>query len=100
MRVVSNERFLKDRSGEKIYVAAQANGETLIDIVAVKKAKEQIYQYRDYDLIKNNCYRFIFSCLSGTEEYIDSFTEFNEYLIKHFNCDIYWDEANVECGGY
>ncbi|MCL1079777.1 hypothetical protein D5R81_17610 [Parashewanella spongiae] len=95
VRVVSPERFLKDRSGEKIYVATQANGKVLFDLIAANRGKELVYQYRDYDLLKNNCYRFTYSCLSDSEEYINSFTEFNEYLIKHFQCDIYWDEALI-----
>ncbi|WP_133406606.1 hypothetical protein [Parashewanella tropica] len=92
VRVVSPERFLKQRSGETIYIACNSQAEPLASKIAANNAKELIFSFRKYDLIANNCYRFTWFCLSGEEVKISSFTELNQQLANYFKQDIYWDE--------
>ncbi|WP_133309330.1 hypothetical protein [Parashewanella curva] len=95
VRVVSTERFLKQRSGETIYVACNNKAIPISCASAAERAKAQVYYYREYELLANNCYRFIWYCLSGQETQISSFTALNEKLANYFQQDIYWDELLV-----
>ncbi len=92
IRVVSPQRFLKDRTGDQIYVSC-INGCAIKSESLAKFALEQVYQYRKYDLLKNNCYRFCYSCLTGHEEYIETFSEFNQIVSLFYQSDIEWIEA-------
>ena len=94
IRIVSPQRFLKDRSGGTIYVAC-INKLPIENRGLVEAAINQVYQFRNYDLLKNNCYRFCFACLAGHEEYIETFTEFNHRISDFYKAEVEWREANV-----
>jgi len=94
IRAVSPERFLADRSGNRIYVAANENLQPLIDSVCVSRVIPQLYQYSEYDLITNNCHRFVNQCVTGRSQQITRFAELNENLSGHFSQQIHWQPAD------
>ncbi|WP_394204133.1 hypothetical protein [Shewanella waksmanii] len=93
IRAVSTKRFLAGRTGSKIYVACDHRHQPLVGSDVLVRAQQAIFQYRDYDLLDNNCHRFVWACLANEERAIASFNEFNRLIKSHFTEEIYWDEA-------
>lgn len=93
IRAVSTKRFLAGRTGSKIFVACSHTHQPLIDGEVLLRAEKAIFTYREYDLFDNNCHRFVWSCLNGTEESLPSFNDLNKKLSSYFEQTIYWDEA-------
>lgn len=91
IKPISVSRFTKERSGKHIFVACDSLANPLVSTQAAKRAIEQIYQYRDYHLIENNCHQFIWQCFEPNDQRITTFKELNEKLGKLFNRAIYWD---------
>ncbi|GAA6183315.1 MULTISPECIES: hypothetical protein [Alteromonadaceae] len=94
IRGISPQRFLTKRSGECIYVVCNDLGEALISPHAAKTAVSKLYNYSDYDLIKNNCHRFVWRCVSNSEELITSFSDLNNALFGYFNSSLSWRPAD------
>ena len=95
IRAISPERFIDNRSGEDIFVATDENAIPLAESLTCERAADRLYQYSDYHVIENNCHRFVWNCLSGTNEKITRFTELNSCLHNHFACPISWHRAKV-----
>jgi hypothetical protein len=93
IRGISPERFLQQRSGDDIYVACDVNGRVLTTIDSDQRAVNQLYQYSEYDLLKNNCHKFVWQCVSGLNEPLTRFTELNHKLAEHFEGKISWQKA-------
>lgn len=91
IKAISPSRFLQERSGREIYVACDSTGEAICDEITAERAIKQIYDYQDYDLIKNNCNRFVWQCISGLKEDITTFHQLNKSLSKRFDRKVYWD---------
>jgi len=94
VRAISPERFIHNRSGEEIYVACDADFNPLLNQQAVDACLAQIYSYRDYDVISNNCHRFVAEMCLGQPSNITSFSELNEALSFLFSSAIYWHKSN------
>lgn len=92
IRPISAQRFLKGRSGSRIFQACNHLHQPLISPTALTRAEQAIYQYREYDLFTNNCHRFVWSCVNGEEVEIRSFEKLNTLLAQEFKQVIYWDE--------
>lgn len=90
IRAISPHRFLHDRSGAKIYVAADRRYRALTSERGYQTAIEMIYQYKDYDVIENNCHRFTHYCLTGKDEKITLFSELNQRVSELFGTEIHW----------
>lgn len=95
IRAVSAERFLHGRTGSRIFVAADANHQPLAHEMATERAAMALFQYRDYDLLENNCHRFVWHCISGDEREIKGFGELNQLVAAFYGKAIYWDEARL-----
>jgi hypothetical protein len=95
IRGISPQRFLDNRSGEKIFIACDSEGSPLTDNNAMHRASERLYEYADYHLLKNNCHRFVSECLTGQSADITSFTDFNHILFAHFDTSIHWFPAKI-----
>jgi hypothetical protein len=93
IKAVSPQRFLNNRSGNTLFVACDSLAKPLLVEGTVQRASEQIYNYWDYDMLKNNCHRFSWLCVTGEDKKISSFTEFNNALAKHHQRKVYWDAA-------
>ena len=64
VKAVSMKRFLAERSGENIFIACDSNAKPLVNDLAAQKASEQVFNYYEYDVINNNCHRFIWQCFT------------------------------------
>ncbi|KGJ93496.1 hypothetical protein [Thalassotalea sp. ND16A] len=92
IKAISPSRFLAERSGKDIFVACDSTGEAICDDITAQRAITQIYDYQDYDLIKNNCHRFVWQCISGLREPLTTFHQLNKLLSKRYDRKIYWDK--------
>lgn len=90
IRGISPERFITDRSGDVIYIACDEDHQPLVDTMSAERAASQLYQYEEYDVLKNNCHRFAWKCISGENRPLTRFTELNEALSRYFNCKVSW----------
>jgi len=91
IKPLSVRRFTEERSGKQIFIACDSKAQPLVSQVAAKKAIEQIFQYRDYHLIENNCHEFIWQCFNAGDSNLTTFKELNFRLAKFFDRKIYWD---------
>lgn len=91
IKPVSIQRFTKERSGKNIFIACDSNATPLSCEIAAQRAISQIFQYRHYDMIDNNCHQFIWECFQPEDEKVITFKELNVRLSKKFNRKIYWD---------
>ncbi|GHG08411.1 hypothetical protein [Thalassotalea marina] len=91
IKPISVERFTKERSGKHIFVACDSLAKPLASEQAAQRAISQIYQYRDYHLIENNCHQFIWQCFQPNDARITTFKSLNIKLAQLFNRVIYWD---------
>jgi len=96
IKAISSERFISERSGKQIFIACDSKGKPLVNEAAAKLASEQIYQYRDYHMIDNNCHHFIWQCFKPNDHSLTTFKSLNERLAKYFNRVIYWDLCDVD----
>ncbi|BDX06811.1 hypothetical protein [Planctobacterium marinum] len=90
IRSISAERFLADRSGEEIFIACDTFGHPLIAEHTHTRAVSHLYQYRDYDLLNNNCHRFVWQAVSGVDEPINRFGDLNQHLSLLHQSSLSW----------
>lgn len=95
IRGISPERFLHNRSGEQIYVLCDDKMQPLIGERIVQRAIDSLYQYSDYDVITNNCHRFVWRCLTGESHSITSFRDLNLELSELFNTQLNWQPIKL-----
>lgn len=91
IKPISPKRFTQERTGKQIFIACDSSGQPICCLEAAERAVAQIYQYRDYHLIDNNCHNFIWQCYQPNDETITTFKSLNINLAKMFNRQIYWD---------
>ncbi|MGS2720076.1 hypothetical protein [Paraglaciecola aestuariivivens] len=90
IRGISPARFLKERSGENIYIACNENAQPLIDPDAASRAAAKLFSYSEYHVLNNNCHKFVWYCLSGQEVALSRFSDLNCQLADNFNTRICW----------
>ena len=95
IKAVSSERFIRERSGKQIFIACDSTGAPLVNEAAALLATQQIYQYRDYHMINNNCHHFIWQCFKPNDHSLTTFKSLNDRLAKYFNRVIYWDVCQI-----
>lgn len=95
IRGISPQRFLQNRSGEFIYMACDQFEQPLIAEFAAERARDQLFQYSEYDLFKNNCHKFVWQCISGQKQQLTRFRDLNLKMAEHFNSHIHWHKALV-----
>lgn len=96
IRGISPQRFVKNRSGNTIYMACNSELEPLIGKDVVVRAAAQLYQYSEYDLFNNNCHKFVYKCLTNSTAPLTSFRDLNAKLSGYFACSIHWQPVNAE----
>ena len=94
IKPISPKRFTQERTGKQIFIACDSNGQPLCSREAADRAVAQIYQYKDYHLIDNNCHNFIWQCFAPGDETITTFKSLNHNLARKFDRQIYWDICN------
>lgn len=100
IKAISSERFINERSGKQIFIACDSKGRPLVNEAAAQLASQQIYQYRDYHMIDNNCHHFIWQCFKPKDHSLTTFKSLNERLAQYFDRVIYWDLCNVDSVGF
>ena len=90
IRGVSPDRFIDNRSGEKIYIACDDDAQPLVSDLAAERAVSRLFEFSDYDVITNNCHRFVWQCLSGERRKLTQFTELNRLMSEYFDQAISW----------
>lgn len=90
IRGASPSRFLDDRSGETISIVCDNSFQPLIDPHTVTRTEPRLFEYCEYDVIANNCHRFVWQCVSGQSSAITSFFDLNCALSKHFQSELNW----------
>lgn len=96
IKAISPRRFLQERSGRDIFVACDSKGEAIADDLTYERASQQIYDYQPYDLIKNNCHRFVWQCITGQRQPLTTFHQLNKRLSKRYDRKIFWDKWHIE----
>jgi hypothetical protein len=93
IRGVSPQRFLKDRSGEQIFIACDNQYQPLIEHGVAKRAASRLFEYSEYDMFRNNCHKFVWQCISEKDEQITRFAELNNQLSNQFKQVIHWQPS-------
>jgi hypothetical protein len=96
IRGISPQRFLQGRSGSQIYIACNQHNEVLIESAAIERACVQLFQYSEYDLIKNNCHKFVWNCVTGERNQLTRFSELNRLMANYFGCEISWQKTDTQ----
>jgi hypothetical protein len=96
VRGISPQRFLENRSGEQIFIACDQHHQPLAHLSTAKRATEQLFNYSQYDVIHNNCHRFVWQCVSGNAEAVTRFSLFNTKISEHYAEQIHWHQANID----
>ena len=96
IRGISPQRFLQGRSGSQIYIACNQHNEVLIESAAIDRACAQLFQYSEYDLIKNNCHKFVWNCVAGDRHQLTRFSELNRLMANYFGCEISWQKTDTQ----
>ena len=91
IKPVSTRRFTAERSGKQIFIACDSTANPIVDKNAALLAMEQIFQYRDYHFIENNCHQFIWQCFEPGDTSLFTFKELNIRLAQKFDRKVYWD---------
>ncbi|WP_286268991.1 hypothetical protein [Thalassotalea hakodatensis] len=95
IKPVSLARFTKERSGKNVFIACDSTAKPIASEQAALRAIEQIYQYRNYHLIENNCHQFIWQCFAPNAGKVSTFKSLNRQLAFKFDRVIYWDLLDV-----
>lgn len=95
VRSISPERFLNERSGEHIFIACDKYGSPLVVPGTDQRAVAHIFQYREYDLFRNNCHRFVWHMVSGMDQALGYFAELNTSLYHYHGESISWHRADL-----
>ncbi len=95
VKAVSVERFLAERSGDNIFVACDHNHKAIVIPNAEQRAINEVFSYRGYDVIHNNCHRFVNYCLTGKERELTRFQSLNDSIFEISGKNIYWDKVKV-----
>ncbi len=91
VKAVSMERFLAERSGKQIFIACDSKAQPLVNKLAAQKAVEQLFNYYEYDVISNNCHRFIWQCFEQRDDDLSTFKTLSYKIAEYYNRIVYWD---------
>jgi hypothetical protein len=90
IRGISPKRFLEERSGDSIYIACDQNNTPLMQPNTADRAISQLFSYSEYDVIRNNCHKFVWHCISGEDIPLTRFSALNQKMAERFTTTIHW----------
>ena len=96
VRSVTPDRFISNRSGNRIYVACNAALRPLASTSCAQRATSHLFEYQEYDLINNNCHRFTLGCVLANDCKVTRFGELNAKLSEIFKTPIYWQPVDFD----
>jgi hypothetical protein len=91
IKPISIQRFTKERSGNKMFIACDSTARPIACEVAASRALNNIFNCLDYHIIDNNCHQFIWQCFKPKDNNLTTFKELNTRLAILFDRKIYWD---------
>lgn len=95
VKAVSANRFLKERSGKNIFVACDNHHQPIVLPKVEQRAIDMVFSYREYDVIENNCHRFVNHCIVGRDEELTRFQSLNKTIANKAQQNIYWDKVKL-----
>jgi len=95
IKPISSQRFTQERSGEHIFIACDSLGTPLASELAAERAIAQMYEYRDYHLIENNCHQFIWQCFNPNDKKLTTFKQLNSRIAKLYDRQVFWDLCDI-----
>lgn len=95
IKPVSSQRFIDERSGKRIFIACDSLAEPLVSEMAANNAAQQLFQYRDYHMLDNNCHQFVWQCFNDKSGSVTTFRQLNDKVAQFFNRKIYWDVVDL-----
>lgn len=100
IKAISSDRFIAERSGKQIFIACDSLKQPLVSLLAAERARDQIFQYREYHMVDNNCHHFIWQCFQPDDHGLTTFKTLNFRLAQFFDRVIYWDVCDVSTGRF
>lgn len=94
IRGISPNRFLQERSGDNIYIACDEHNAPLVEPNSAERAVSQLFTYSAYDVLNNNCHKFVWKCISGEETALTRFSALNRKMAQYFSTTIHWHPIN------
>lgn len=95
VRAVSPQRFLRNRSGDTIYIACDSDNLPISSAKVAENAAAKLFQYSNYHLLNNNCHRFVLSCMGFEQLKTVRFTDLNQLLSSTFMTSIHWHPIQI-----
>ncbi|GAB2993076.1 hypothetical protein [Psychrosphaera aestuarii] len=95
VKAVSAERFLKERSGNHIYVANDKTGQSIQFEGLADRAVKRVFTYNEYDLAENNCHNFVYQCITNSDDKITLFSSLTSAISNLSGSHVYWDKVKV-----
>lgn len=95
VKAVSAERFLKQRSGNHIYVANDKKGQSIQFEGLADRAVRRVFTYNEYDLAENNCHNFVYQCITNSDDKITLFSSLTKAISNLSGSQVYWDKVKV-----
>lgn len=96
VKSVSCQRFMEERSGKNLFVACNHQHEPIVIDGCESRAIQSVFSYREYDVINNNCHRFVNYCLTGVDSELTLFSSLNSQLANLSGRNIYWDKVKIK----
>ncbi|MFC4654479.1 MULTISPECIES: hypothetical protein [Rheinheimera] len=96
VRALSLQRFLDQRSGEELHLATEPSGKIIGSAAAAERALVQVYSYQSYDLLRNNCHRFTYACVSGQSLPVTSFFDLKQELMRYWRFSPGWHQFRLD----
>lgn len=90
IRSVSASRFIQNRSGDTVFIACDESAKPLVAPSSALRAAQQVFTYRNYHVLNDNCHRFTWQCISGEDKRVTQFSTLNQQMAEHFEQTIYW----------
>jgi hypothetical protein len=88
---VDYRRFCGTNPFNQIYVACDDDGQVLHSEAIAARAERTVGQYRNYNLVLDNCHQFSAGCVTGDFENSDNFFVFLERSIEEqFGVTLEW----------
>ncbi len=88
---VDYRRFCGSNPFNQMYVACDSEGRVLHSEAIAERAERSVGQYRNYNLLLDNCHQFSAGCVTGDFENSDNFFVFLEHSIEQqFGVTLDW----------
>ncbi|XOV77713.1 MAG: hypothetical protein ACFHVJ_12235 [Aestuariibacter sp.] len=95
VRSISPQRFLQERSGRTVYVACGSEHTSFNSDATAERAAANIYTYRPYDILRNNCHHFVWEMLAQDGQRVGRFSQLNRQLANIHGETVSWHPISL-----